>query len=371
MLQIGPYTLDSRVVLAPMAGVTDLPFRRLCRRLGAGLVVSEMITSDTKLWNTRKSQQRLNHSSSNHGDEIEPRSIQIAGGDPIMMAEAARMNVERGAQIIDINMGCPAKKVCKKAAGSALMKDEGLVADILAAVVSATDVPVTLKIRTGWATDQRNGLTIAKIAQDCGIQALAVHGRTKACAFKGDAEYDTIAEIKSALSIPVIANGDIDSPQKAKAVMDYTEADAVMIGRAAQGRPWICREIDHFLRHGDIVAPPKIGQVRSILLEHLNALYAFYGEFMGVKIARKHVAWYLKASITDETQETEIFDTEQNTVTTSINNDCFRRIFNQIENAPQQLQAITDYFNQLPTYHQDSCHMHGNTVKNHKEVIAA
>ena len=340
MLQIGPYSLDSLVVLAPMAGVTDLPFRRLCRHLGAGLVVSEMVTSDTTLWSSRKSQLRLNHD-----NEIEPRSVQIAGGDPSMMATAARLNVEHGAQIIDINMGCPAKKVCKKAAGSALMKDERLVAEILQAVVGAVDVPVTLKIRTGWAIDQRNGLAIAKIAEDGGIQALAVHGRTKACAFKGDAEYDTIAEIKSALSIPIIANGDIDSPQKAQAVMAYTAADAVMVGRAAQGRPWICREIDHFLRHGDIVAPPKIGEVKSLLIEHLNALYAFYGEFMGPKIARKHVAWYLKASINNEAP-----NTGENTAAKNIGIDCFRRSFNRLEEAPQQLQAIAELFDQLPTH---------------------
>lgn len=289
MFQIGPYKLASQVVLAPMAGVTDLPFRRLCKRFGAGLVVSEMVTSDIRLWNTRKSRQRLAHC-----DEVEPRSVQIAGGDPLMMAEAARLTAANGAQIIDINMGCPAKKVCKKAAGSALMKDETLVKDILSAVVAAVEVPVTLKIRTGWSLEQRNGLHIARIAEDCGIQALAVHGRTRACGYSGEAEYDTIAAIKAAVEIPVIANGDIDSPQKAQAVINYTGADAIMVGRAAQGRPWICKEIDQFLRNGVIVAPPAQHEVRQLLLEHLDALYAFYGETMGVRIARKHVGWYLQ-----------------------------------------------------------------------------
>ncbi len=286
--RIGPYTLPNRLILAPMAGVTDRPFRQLCRRLGAGLVVSEMVTSDVRLWNSRKSSLRLLHA----GDP-EPRSVQIAGGDPQMMADAARKNVELGAQIIDINMGCPAKKVCNKAAGSALLRDEPLVREILDAVVGAVDVPVTLKIRTGWDRENKNGITVAKIAEDAGISALAVHGRTRADLYTGEAEYETIAAIKQAVSIPVFANGDIDSPEKAKAVLDATGADALLIGRAAQGRPWIFREIEHYLRTGETLPAPSLLEVERILLEHLAALHAFYGELMGVRIARKHVGWYL------------------------------------------------------------------------------
>ena len=286
--RIGPYTLPNRLILAPMAGVTDRPFRQLCRRLGAGLVVSEMVTSDVRLWNSRKSSLRLLHA----GDP-EPRSVQIAGGDPQMMADAARKNVELGAQIIDINMGCPAKKVCNKAAGSALLRDEPLVREILDAVVGAVDVPVTLKIRTGWDRQNKNGIIVAKIAEDAGISALAVHGRTRADLYTGEAEYETIAAIKQAVSIPVFANGDIDSPEKAKAVLDATGADALLIGRAAQGRPWIFREIEHYLRTGEILPAPSLLEVERILLEHLAALHAFYGELMGTRIARKHVGWYL------------------------------------------------------------------------------
>lgn len=287
-LRIGPYTLPNRLILAPMAGVTDRPFRQLCRRLGAGLVVSEMVTSDVRLWHTRKSSLRLIH----QGDP-EPRSVQIAGGDPQMLAEAARRNVALGAQIIDINMGCPAKKVCNKAAGSALLKDQELVREILQAVVAAVEVPVTLKIRTGWDRQNRNGIEVAKIAEQAGIVALSVHGRTRADLYTGDAEYDTIAAIKQALSIPVLANGDIDSPEKAKAVLAATGADGLLIGRAAQGRPWIFREIDHYLRTGERLPAPGLIEVERILLEHLAALHAFYGELMGVRIARKHVGWYL------------------------------------------------------------------------------
>ena len=287
-VRIGPYTLPNRLILAPMAGVTDQPFRQLCRRLGAGLVVSEMVTSDVRLWNSRKSRLRLLH----EGDP-EPRSVQIAGGDPQMLAEAAARNVELGAQIIDINMGCPAKKVCNKAAGSALMKDERLVSEILEAVVGAVDVPVTLKIRTGWDRQNKNGLTVAKIAEQSGIAALAVHGRTRADLYTGDAEYDTIAAIKQAVSIPVFANGDIDTPLKARQVLSATGADALLIGRAAQGRPWIFREINHYLATGELLAPPGLAEVEDILLEHLSALHAFYGDVMGVRIARKHVGWYL------------------------------------------------------------------------------
>lgn len=285
---IGPYRLPNPLILAPMAGVTDQPFRRLCRRLGAGMAVAEMVTSDTRLWQSRKTQQRLIHR-----DENEPRSIQIAGADPQMLADAARANVQLGAQIIDINMGCPAKKVCNKAAGSALMRDERLVAEILAAVVAAVTVPVTLKIRTGWDHDNRNALRIAKIAEDAGISALAVHGRTRADRYTGQAEYDTIATIKQALSIPVFANGDIDSPRKARQVLDYTGVDALLIGRAAQGRPWIFREINHYLATGEYLPAIDNREIESILLEHLTALHAFYGEHLGVRIARKHVGWYL------------------------------------------------------------------------------
>lgn len=287
-VSIGPYRLPNPLILAPMAGVTDQPFRRLCRRLGAGMAVAEMVTSDTRLWQSRKTQQRLIHR-----DESEPRSIQIAGADPQMLADAARANVQLGAQIIDINMGCPAKKVCNKAAGSALMRDERLVAEILAAVVAAVTVPVTLKIRTGWDHDNRNALRIAKIAEDAGISALAVHGRTRADLYTGQAEYDTIATIKQALSIPVFANGDIDSPRKARQVLDYTSVDALLIGRAAQGRPWIFREINHYLATGEYLPAIDNREIESILLEHLTALHAFYGEHLGVRIARKHVGWYL------------------------------------------------------------------------------
>jgi tRNA-dihydrouridine synthase B len=287
-LRIGPYTLPNSLILAPMAGVTDQPFRQLCKRMGAGLVVSEMVTSDVRLWNTRKSSLRMMH----NGDP-EPRSVQIAGGDPDMLAEAARRNVEMGAQIIDINMGCPAKKVCNKAAGSALLKDEVLVREILQAVVAAVDVPVTLKIRTGWDRSNKNGISVAKIAEEAGIVALAVHGRTRADLYTGDAEYETIAGIKQAVSIPVLANGDINSPEKAKAVLAATGADGLLIGRAAQGRPWIFREIEHYLRTGEHLPAPSLTEVEHILLEHLAALHAFYGDVMGVRIARKHVSWYL------------------------------------------------------------------------------
>ena len=281
-------------------------------------MVSEMVTSDSRLWNSRKSQWRLNHSG-----EQEPRSVQIAGSEPAMMAEAARMNVERGAQMIDINMGCPAKKVCKKAAGSALLQDEVLVKEILTATVAAVDVPVTLKIRTGTSPEQRNGISIAKIAEDCGIQALAVHGRTRACKFQGAVEYDTIAAIKAAISIPVFANGDITTPAKAKDILEYTGADGVMIGRAAQGKPWIFQQINHFLEHGELLPEPGRQQIKHILLEHLHALHAFYGDFMGVQIARKHVGWYLKEHSNTET---------------------FRKRFNGLEHAEQQVEAIEHFF---------------------------
>ncbi|MGX4676663.1 tRNA dihydrouridine synthase DusB [SAR92 clade bacterium H246] len=287
MFNIGPYHISCKTILAPMAGVTDLPFRQLCREMGAGLVVSEMVAADPSTWDTRKSRLRIQF-----GDEPAPRSVQIAGYDPQMMAEAARFNVAQGAEIIDINMGCPAKKVCKRAAGSALLQDPQLVDDILQAVVAAVDVPVTLKIRTGWDRQNRNGATIAKIAEQAGIAALAVHGRTRACRFVGEVEYDTIAEIVETVSMPVIANGDITSPQKAVAVLEHTGAAAVMIGRGAQGNPWIFNQINHYLDKGEQLAPPSIEEIGVIMARHLQALHNFYGEVGGVRISRKHIGWY-------------------------------------------------------------------------------
>jgi tRNA-dihydrouridine synthase B len=289
-LQIGPYQLPNNLALAPMAGVTDLPFRLLCRRMGAGIAAGEMLTSDTRLWHTAKSRRRMDHSG-----EPEPRVVQIAGGDPQMMAEAARRNVDAGAQIIDINLGCPAKKVCNKAAGSALMKDEPLVRHILEAVVKAVDVPVTLKMRTGWDHSNRNGVTIARMAEAIGIRALAVHGRTRACMYQGEAEYGTIRTIKQNVTIPVFANGDIDSPRKAQLVLEQTGADGLMLGRSAQGRPWIFREIDAWLNNGDVLAAPSAAEVRDIMLAHLRDLHGFYGDEAGVRVARKHIDWYAKS----------------------------------------------------------------------------
>ena len=302
MLQIGPYRLPNHVALAPMAGVSDLPFRRLCSELGAGLVVSEMISCNPRLRDSQKTQWR-----SQHDSEIAPRSVQIAGSDPIEMAAAARYNVARGAQIIDINMGCPAKKVCRKAAGSALLADEALVKSILNAVVGAVDVPVTLKIRTGTAPDRRNGTTIARIAEDCGIAALAVHGRTRACAFTGHVEYETISEVVACTDFPVFANGDIDSPQKAAAVIAHTGAAGVMIGRAAQGKPWLCGQIATYLATGELSAPPSFDRQLSILLRHVTELHQFYGDFMGTRIARKHVSWYL-SSRNDAIKQRKLFN---------------------------------------------------------------
>lgn len=323
MFRIGPYQIDSHVILAPMAGVTDRPFRQLCRALGAGLVVSEMVTSNAELWGSRKSSLRLDHRG-----EVAPIAVQIAGGDPEMMAEAARLNVDNGAQIIDINMGCPAKKVCKKAAGSALLKDEQLVADILRAVTAVVDIPVTLKFRTGWSTEERNAVRIARIAEDSGITALALHGRTRACGFSGAAEYDTIAAVVQAVNIPVFCNGDIDSAPKARQVLDYTGAQAVMIGRAAQGKPWIFREIEHYLRTGEQLPEPSLSEVRDILCNHLRELYSFYGDVMGPRIARKHVTWYLQ---------------------TLAGNELFRKQFNHIEDAQEQHTSVQDFFELLIT----------------------
>ena len=323
MYSIGPYHFDSRTILAPMAGVTDRPFRQLCRQLGAGLAVSEMVTADTRLWHSRKSRFRLNHEG-----ESGVRMVQIAGGDPAMLAEAARLNVAQGAQIVDINMGCPAKKVCNKAAGSALLRDEKLVAQILDAVVAAVDVPVTLKIRTGWDSSQRNGVRIARIAEDCGIQALAVHGRTRACGFRGEAEYATLAAIKTELSIPVFANGDIDSPQKAAEVLALTGADAVMIGRAAQGNPWIFRQINHYLATGERQDAPSLAEIQQLLSTHLDELHRFYGDHLGVRIARKHVGWYLAGLGSDSSKR-------------------FRQEFNTLETTQAQQQAIGGRFAEL------------------------
>lgn len=320
-MQVGPHTISPNVILAPMAGVTDKPFRVLCKQLGAGLCVSEMTTSDPRFWNTNKSLHRMDHVG-----EPAPISVQIAGTVPEVMAEAARYNVDHGAQLIDINMGCPAKKVCNAWAGSALMRDEGLVARILEAVARAVDVPVTLKIRTGWAAGQRNAPTIARIAQDTGIAALAVHGRTRDQQYGGVAEYDTIGEIKSMLSIPVVANGDVDSPEKAAFVLKHTGCDAVMVGRAAQGRPWIFREIAHYLATGEFLPPPSLVEVRDTLLGHLEALHAFYGEPSGVRIARKHLGWYAK----DRPE-----------------NNAFRHVVNRAETADMQLALTREYFDAL------------------------
>jgi tRNA-dihydrouridine synthase B len=288
-MQIGPHRIDPPVILAPMAGVTDKPFRQLCRRLGAGLAVSEMTTSEPRLWATRKSRLRMDHA-----DEPGPVSVQLAGTDPQVLAHAARHNVEQGAQIIDLNMGCPAKKVCNVAAGSALLQDEALVARILVAVVTAVDVPVTLKVRTGYSRAERNAVRIARIAEDSGIAAIAVHGRTREDFFTGDAEYDSAAQVKAAVRIPVIVNGDVDSPEKAAAVLRSTGCDALMLGRPALGRPWIFREMAHFLATGKRLPPPETGEIREVLLGHLAALHDFYGEYLGVRIARKHLGWYCR-----------------------------------------------------------------------------
>jgi len=320
-VQIGPYSLQGTLVVAPMAGVTDRPFRTLCRSFGAALAVSEMIGCQPSLVGTTKTQRRMDHAG-----EAAPISVQIAGADPTMLAEAARFNQDRGADIIDINMGCPAKKVCNVAAGSALLRDEALVGRILETVVGAVEVPVTLKIRTGWDASRRNAVRIARIAEQAGIRALAVHGRTRADAFLGQAEYDTIAQVKASVAIPVIANGDIDSPRKAKTVLARTGADALMIGRAAQGRPWIFREIEHYLRHGVDAPPPAADEIRRVLSAHLAELHAFYGEVPGLRIARKHIGWYTAALPGGAS---------------------FRHQFIRLESAQAQLAALAAYFNWL------------------------
>jgi tRNA-dihydrouridine synthase B len=320
-VQIGQYKLRNNLVVAPMAGVTDRPFRMLCKKLGAGYAVSEMVTSNSLLYGSAKTLRRANHEG-----EVEPISVQIAGADPKMLADAARYNVDHGAQIIDINMGCPAKKICNVMAGSALLKDEPLVSQILKAVVAAVNVPVTLKIRTGWDKQNRNAVAVAKMAEDIGVQALAMHGRTRACAYMGEAEYDTIAEVKQAINIPLIANGDITTPEKAKYVLEYTGADGVMIGRAAQGRPWIFREIEHYLATGEHMPPPEVSEIRSVMLGHIHDLYEFYGDLSGMRVARKHISWYTKG------------------LKDSAN---FRHAMNQLQTIDDQLAAINDFFNGL------------------------
>ena len=313
------FSLRNNLFVAPMAGVTDRPFRQLCKKLGAGLAVSEMVTSNSLLYGSAKTRRRANHDG-----EVDPISVQIAGADPAMMAQAARYNADNGAQIIDINMGCPAKKVCNVMAGSALMQNEPLVAKILEAVVGAVPgVPVTLKFRTGWNRDNRNAPSIARIAQESGIRAIAIHGRTRADQYQGAAEYDTIALVKSRVTIPVIANGDITSPQKARFVLDYTGADGVMIGRAAQGRPWLFREIEHFLATGEEMAPPRVAEIHRILRDHLSDLYGFYGEETGVRIARKHISWYTKGPVGAAH---------------------FRHAMNQLQTVGEQLAAADEFF---------------------------
>lgn len=317
-MEIGSLHFKNNLVLAPMAGVTDRPFRQLCRELGAGLVVSEMVTSNPALWKSKKTQLRLNHEG-----EPEPIVVQIAGAIPEQMAEAAKFNVDNGAQMIDINMGCPAKKVCNVMAGSSLLRDEPLVQNILEAVVNAVEVPVTLKIRTGWDGHNKNALNIARIAEESGIKALTVHGRTRACAFKGEAEHQTVAEIKSQINIPVIANGDITTPQRAKEILDSTKVDGIMIGRAAQGNPWIFREIEYYLTTGKELSAPNDAEVTDVIQRHLENLYDFYGEFMGLRIARKHIAWYCKKDPQHK---------------------AFCRHINKIENANRQYEEVISYF---------------------------
>ncbi|MDP3512433.1 MAG: tRNA dihydrouridine synthase DusB [Sulfuritalea sp.] len=313
------FQLRNNLFVAPMAGVTDRPFRQLCKKLGAGLAVSEMVTSNSLLYGSAKTRRRAEHAG-----EVDPISVQIAGADPAMMAQAARYNADNGAQIIDINMGCPAKKICNVMAGSALMQNEPLVAKILEAVVAAVpDTPVTLKFRTGWNRDNRNAPRIARIAEESGIRAIAIHGRTRADQYMGEAEYDTIALVKSQVNIPVIANGDINTPHKARFVLDYTGADGVMIGRAAQGKPWLFREIEHFLATGQELAPPRVEEIHRILRGHLTELYGFYGEVTGVRIARKHISWYTKGLIGSAN---------------------FRHAMNQLQTVGEQLDAADEFF---------------------------
>ncbi|MBS0496824.1 MAG: tRNA dihydrouridine synthase DusB [Gammaproteobacteria bacterium] len=320
-MQIGTHILKNKLIVAPMAGVTDRPFRQLCKTMGAGMAVSEMVSSNSLLWGSKKTQRRANHDG-----EVSPISVQIAGADPHMLAAAARYNVDNGAQIIDINMGCPAKKICNVMAGSALLQDEQLVGKILDAVVKAVDTPVTLKIRTGWDKQHKNALSIAHIAENSGVQALAIHGRTRACAYTGTAEYDTIAAVKAAIKIPVIANGDITTPEKAHAILAYTKADAIMIGRAAQGRPWIFREINHYLATGEHLPAPEVSEIHRVLINHLHDLYEFYGEYSGVRIARKHISWYTKGLVGSAG---------------------FRQSMNQLQTSDQQILETNKFFSTL------------------------
>jgi tRNA-dihydrouridine synthase B len=328
---IGSHRIDNNLVVAPMAGVTDRPFRQLCKRLGAGLAVSEMIASNPRLRDTEKSRRRRDHAG-----EVEPIVVQIAGADPPTMADAARYNVECGAQAIDINMGCPAKKVCNVAAGSALLKDEPLVGAILDAVVAAVDVPVTLKIRTGWSREQRNAVRVARIAESAGVTALSVHGRSRECGFVGAVDYETIRAVKMAVSIPVIANGDVDSPEKARDVLRRTGADGLMIGRAAQGRPWIFREIRHYLDHGQILPPPEVEEIQRVILEHLADHYSFHGELAGVRIARKHLGWYAMGLVEGP---------------------AFRNEVNRLETSAAQIAAVNRFFDRLASVSDRLCYV--------------
>ena len=341
-MRIGSYIFKNKLIVAPMAGVTDRPFRQLCKKMGAGMAVSEMVSSNSLLWGSKKTERRANHEG-----EVSPISVQIAGSDPQMLADAARYNAERGAEIIDINMGCPAKKICNVMAGSALLQNELLVRKILDTVVKAVDIPVTLKIRTGWDKQHKNALTIAHIAEDSGIQALAIHGRTRACAYTGNAEYDTIAAVKADVKIPIIANGDITTPEKADRVLTYTKADAIMIGRAAQGRPWIFREIDQYLQNKAALPSPKVSEIHQILINHLHDLYDFYGEYSGVRIARKHISWYTKGLVGSAG---------------------FRHNMNQLQTSEQQIFEINLFFSELAEKGQRLSYIEGEeSVHEHSE----
>jgi len=325
-MQVGSHILRNNLFVAPMAGVTDRPFRQLCKKFGAGLAVSEMVASNSLLWGSAKTRRRANHEG-----EVEPIAVQIAGADPDLMAEAARYNVAQGAQIIDINMGCPAKKVCNTMAGSALLKDELLVGRILQAVVKAVEVPVTLKFRTGWDPAHKNAIRVTRIAEESGVQLLSLHGRTRACGFSGRAEYDTIREVKSRTRLPVVANGDITTPEEARMVLAFTGADGIMVGRAAQGRPWIFREIEHYLSTGGTLPSPLVSEIHSVLVAHLHDLYAFYGVETGVKVARKHISWYTKGLAGSAS---------------------FRHRMNQLETCAEQLSAVDEFFDRLGHEHQ-------------------
>jgi tRNA-dihydrouridine synthase B len=346
-MNIGPYLLANPFFVAPMAGVTDRPFRQLCKKLGAGYAVSEMVTSRPDLWDTLKTSRRANHEG-----EPGPIAVQIAGTDAMMMGEAAAYNIDRGAQIIDINMGCPAKKVCNKWAGSALMQDEALALSLIEAVVAVAaprGVPVTLKMRTGWCQAQKNAVVLARAAEQVGVQMITVHGRTREQGYKGLAEYDTIAAVKAAVRVPVVANGDIDSPEKALEVLAATQADAVMIGRAAQGRPWIFREMVHFMATGQHLAPPLVGEVKHLLIEHLQDHYALYGAYSGVRTARKHIGWYVK---------------------TLPGGEAFRARMNLIEDCDRQAQAVADFFDELNTHTDRMPTAAGDALAMKKELLS-